>query len=336
MRIPISSASDWELVDGTQDIRGWPVETAVGDPVGRVADLLIDTEIEQIDELILEGGARVFPEDVTLGDRVVTLRPDARLRGTSSPGGMSVSRIGELPAPPVEMAALAMDPPLGAGPTDEPATTTEPPLGWAPRTEPFGAIESGAGPEPEPGAEHEPEPAHGGVPEAAPEPQSDDEVQAPPDPADDDEPPVADAAPPGAPPSLDEATRPQPIVRRESTDVEIEKRIVEEEHNVDIPVMRDRVQIRRIVVDRPADGTERPYWQGDEYRIPVVSERIEIRRVLRVVEELIVTREQIHDVEHIRETVRREAVTVREQRDGDAGGRSSERGTTPPQMRTPG
>src|SRR5688572_29313037 len=101
MRIPISAASDWELVDGTQDIRGWPVETAVGEPVGRVVDLRIDTEIEQIDELILDGGARVFPEDVTLGDGVITLRLDARLRpGTSGPGGMGVSRIAERVAPP--------------------------------------------------------------------------------------------------------------------------------------------------------------------------------------------------------------------------------------------
>jgi uncharacterized protein (TIGR02271 family) len=100
-------------------------------------------------------------------------------------------------------------------------------------------------------------------------------------------------------------------------------------------VIRDRVQIRRIVVDRAADGTERPYWQGDEYRIPVVAERIEIRRVLRVVEELIVTREQIHDVEHIREIVRREAVTVREQRDRDGAGPSGP-GPMPPTMRTPG
>ena len=118
--------------------------------------------------------------------------------------------------------------------------------------------------------------------------------------------------------------------------MEIEKRIVEEEHNVDIPVIRDRVQIRRVVVDRPADGTERPYWQGDEYRIPVVAERIEIRRVLRVVEELIVTREQIHDIEHIRETVRREAVTVREGRREDAGERASGPVRTQPPMRTPG
>jgi uncharacterized protein (TIGR02271 family) len=107
------------------------------------------------------------------------------------------------------------------------------------------------------------------------------------------------------------------VVPREVGAVEIEKRIVEEEHNVDVPVKRDRVQIRRVIVDRPADGTENPYWEGDEYRIPIVSERIEIRRVLRVVEELVLTRDQVSDVEHIREIVRREAVTVRERRDAD-------------------
>ena len=192
MRIPISSAPDWELVDGTQDIRGWPVETAPGEPLGRVVDLLIDTELEQIDELILEGGARVFPEDVTLGNGVVTLRPDARLRGTSGPGGMSVSRIGERPAPSVGMA----DADLPGDSVDELAAPSEPPLGWAPRTEAFPAIGPESGPGPELAREPEPEPR----PEASLELRSD-EVQAPPEPAHDNEPPVADEAPAGAPPT---------------------------------------------------------------------------------------------------------------------------------------
>jgi uncharacterized protein (TIGR02271 family) len=403
MRIPISSASDWELVDGSQDIRGWPVETAVGEPVGRVVDLLIDTDIEQIDELILESGARVFPEDVVLGSRVVTLLPSARLRpGTTVAGGIGVSRVADRTAAPSEpeaepAAASEPEPEAWRDPEPEPEPD---PGAWReqePEQEPEPLSEAWREPEPDPAADAatrawlRPEPETGAEPETGSDGWSEPETEAPevpepeaalqppsepdvePEPDQDHAahsdgappPEVADPAAATMAPGLamasghdvslaypvteptvrDEESVRVPVmreelrtgvVRRDAGAVEIEKRIVEEEHNVDIPVIRDRVQVRRIVVDRPADGTEHPYWQGDEYRIPVVAERIEIRRVLRVVEELILTREQIHDVEHIRETVRREAVTVREQRDRDRGDRPPGSGPTSPPTRTPG
>jgi uncharacterized protein (TIGR02271 family) len=278
MRIPLSSAPDWELVERDQDIRGWRVESSSGEQLGHVSELLIDTELEHIDELILDTGTRLYPEDVTLANGVVTLLPDARVRpGAGATRGMGVSRVEERVEPDLDGAAPEAAPVPEAAPEFEMEATT-------PEFEVEATAPQFAQDAPAPEVEVQPEPE--------PEPVA---ILEPP-------PPLDLATVPGPPPPL-------------LDQIEVEKRVIEERHNVDIPVTRDRVLVRRLVVDRPADGTEEPYWEGDEYHIPVLAERIEIRRVLRVVEELVVTRAQIQDTEHVDESVRREAITVREHRD---------------------
>ena len=281
MRIPLSSAADWELVDRDQDVRGWRVESSSGEQLGQVTDLLIDTELEHIDELILDSGTRIYPEDVTLGDGVVMLLPDARVRpGAGGTRAMGVSRVGEQPDTDAN----------GTGPGE-----ASPEYEVHPEPEPLAILEASStdGPEVAP-------------PAPLTDPLFADALEPPP--------PIDLATMQLPPPMADESRHADAVARRIGA-IEVETRVIEERHNVEVPVSRDRVVVRRLIVDRPAEGNEEPYWEGDEYHIPVLAERIEIRRVLRVVEELVVTRGQIQDAEHIDESVRREAITVRERHD---------------------
>lgn len=286
MRIALSSAPDWELVDGDEDVRGWPVRHPDGSPLGTVADLLIDTDFEQIAELILGDGSRVAADEVDLGERVVNLLPGARVRPAPT-RGIGVSRVPATPAPA---------PRDGVPAPAEPATAEV-------RLAEF--------------EETQAMPAPAGVEAAG---ASDGDAQAEHAAAQAVSAPAAASAPAVSPPAVQ--ALPDPVVPAPTPDavaIAVSKRIVEERHSVDVPVTQDRVVVRREIVDRPATGDEQPYWDGDEYRIPVVAERIEIRRVLRVVEELVVRRDQVHDVEHVEETVRREAVTVREEGEPERG-----------------
>ena len=62
---------DWELVDSDQDIRGWEVRDANGNPVGTVGGMAVDTDAQVVDTIILTDGSRFRVEDVSLDNGVV-------------------------------------------------------------------------------------------------------------------------------------------------------------------------------------------------------------------------------------------------------------------------
>jgi uncharacterized protein (TIGR02271 family) len=68
---PLSKLDDYKLVDEKQDVRGWPVQDAAGAQLGKVEDLIVDTEERRVSTLRLDAGIWVPVKDVTLGDGVV-------------------------------------------------------------------------------------------------------------------------------------------------------------------------------------------------------------------------------------------------------------------------
>ncbi|HLT45860.1 MAG TPA: PRC-barrel domain-containing protein [Rubricoccaceae bacterium] len=70
-RVLLSETKDWKLADKDQDLRGWEVRDARGQPIGRVADLIVDTDAERVDTIVLEDGATFRAADVSLADDVV-------------------------------------------------------------------------------------------------------------------------------------------------------------------------------------------------------------------------------------------------------------------------
>ena len=73
-RAPLSQLDDWELVNEDQDIRGWPVQDREGHQIGTVRELIVDTDTELVEVIVLEDGVEYPNDDIELGDRVVYLR----------------------------------------------------------------------------------------------------------------------------------------------------------------------------------------------------------------------------------------------------------------------
>lgn len=102
--------------------------------------------------------------------------------------------------------------------------------------------------------------------------------------------------------------------RVQTSEINVNKRIVEEQQHMDVPVERDDVIVERRPVADNGDSNEEikrePYQVGDELHIPVVEERLVVTKKEVVTEEIIVTKRKISDTEHISETVRREEVDI--------------------------
>ena len=72
-RVSLSDTGDWQLVNNTQDIRGYTVVDANGQPVGTVDQMLLDTDRALVTTLVLDNGTEVATADVTIGENVVYL-----------------------------------------------------------------------------------------------------------------------------------------------------------------------------------------------------------------------------------------------------------------------
>src|SRR5690606_240055 len=70
-RVLLSETKDWVLEDKDQDLRGWEVRDVKGQPIGAVADMIVDTDAQRVDTVVLEDGATFRAADVRLADGVV-------------------------------------------------------------------------------------------------------------------------------------------------------------------------------------------------------------------------------------------------------------------------
>lgn len=91
--------------------------------------------------------------------------------------------------------------------------------------------------------------------------------------------------------------------------VRIEKDVIEEERSMDVPVMEERVQVSRRVVDREVRPGDASFEEGT-IEIPVYGEEVELEKRTRVREELEVTKDQVQDTERVSGTVRREEARI--------------------------
>lgn len=98
----------------------------------------------------------------------------------------------------------------------------------------------------------------------------------------------------------------------EAGEVRVGKKVVEEQRQLDVPVTRDEVQIRRVSTDRPATGSEDAFTDGDTIRVPVRAEQVEVTKEARVVEEIEISKRPVTETQRVTDTVRREEVQVDE------------------------
>jgi uncharacterized protein (TIGR02271 family) len=96
-------------------------------------------------------------------------------------------------------------------------------------------------------------------------------------------------------------------------EVRVRKDVVTEHKTLEVPVQREEVVIERHpATGRASSGDIRP---GEEIRIPVKEERVDVHKHAVVKEEVTVGKRQVQDTEQVSGTVRKEQVKV--EREGD-------------------
>ena len=124
------------------------------------------------------------------------------------------------------------------------------------------------------------------------------------------------------PRDLDE-TRPQRLTRaeerivphvreEEAGRVRVDKRVVEEREEIEVTLRHDELDLERRRADRPLKPGEQPVvTHGDTTILLVVEERLEVRKVPWVVEEIHLRRRLKTEQRRIADTVRKERFEIK-------------------------
>lgn len=71
---PLSQLPDWQLDDANKDIRGWPVKDASGQEIGRVKELMVNTDDQAVSSAMLDNGREIPLRDLDQRDGFVQER----------------------------------------------------------------------------------------------------------------------------------------------------------------------------------------------------------------------------------------------------------------------
>ena len=96
-------------------------------------------------------------------------------------------------------------------------------------------------------------------------------------------------------------------------EVSVNKNVIEERQEIDVPVTHEEVDIKRVRVDRSDANPDQAFMQdGETIRVPLSAESVVVDKETRVVEELEITKRPVTETQRVSETVRREEVNVDE------------------------
>lgn len=98
--------------------------------------------------------------------------------------------------------------------------------------------------------------------------------------------------------------------RVETGRVRIAKQVREEIQTVEVPVVREEVDVERVALHRPIEAMPSVRNEGDTLVIPVVREELVVQKRLVLVEEIRITRKTTETTESQDVTLRREELTI--------------------------
>jgi uncharacterized protein (TIGR02271 family) len=101
------------------------------------------------------------------------------------------------------------------------------------------------------------------------------------------------------------------VREQEAGAVRIEKRVVEEDRVLEVPVTDEQIRVERRIVDRPV-GAEAQAFEEIVIDVPLTTEQVELQKQARVAEEIVVSKEAVQRTERVSDSVRREEVYVDE------------------------
>jgi uncharacterized protein (TIGR02271 family) len=102
------------------------------------------------------------------------------------------------------------------------------------------------------------------------------------------------------------------VREQEGGAVRIEKRVVEEDRVLEVPVTDEQIRVERRIVDRPVSASETQAFEEIVIDVPLTREQVELQKQARVSEEIVVSKEAVQRTERVSDTVRREEVYVDE------------------------
>lgn len=82
--VALSQQDEYGLAHSEQDCRGWTVMDAAGKRLGTCTDMIVDTEAEHIDSIVLDTGATIPAAHVTLQTGTVLVRAGGQARAGKS------------------------------------------------------------------------------------------------------------------------------------------------------------------------------------------------------------------------------------------------------------
>jgi uncharacterized protein (TIGR02271 family) len=110
-----------------------------------------------------------------------------------------------------------------------------------------------------------------------------------------------------------------PRTRRERAGgVRVQRHVVEEPETIEVTLRHDELELERRRADRPLEPGEQPVVErGDTTVVLVIEERLEVRKVPWVVEEIHLRRRLVSERRRISDTVRKERFDIEPQGDVD-------------------
>ncbi len=105
-KISLNQSEEWQLVDEHQDARGRDVLDNHGKIIGRVEDMLLDTDSQQVYALKLDGGMEVMASEVRFArDGLVYIKDEPvptvrRIADQEQPPSTAMMTSAEEPPPP--------------------------------------------------------------------------------------------------------------------------------------------------------------------------------------------------------------------------------------------
>ena len=102
------------------------------------------------------------------------------------------------------------------------------------------------------------------------------------------------------------------VREQEAGAVRVEKRVIEEDRVLEVPVTDEQIRVERRIVDRPVGAGETQAFEEIVIEMPLSREQVERQKQARVVEEIVVSKEVVQRTERVSDTVRREEVRVDE------------------------
>jgi uncharacterized protein (TIGR02271 family) len=111
--------------------------------------------------------------------------------------------------------------------------------------------------------------------------------------------------------------------REQVGEVTVRKEVHTEHKTIDVPVEREEVVIERHAVSGRVPATGGPLGEGQQIRVPVTEEQVEVTKTPVVKEEVTIGKRKVKDTEHISADLRKEKIKV--EKEGDANLRDKRR-----------